>query len=101
LVGGSTGESVRDRHDEGVVGMAMTGTDGRGLTRRERDELLSSGAKFAKIATTNEEGWPTVSPVWCAWDGSSFLVVGKERTGYVRNLRRDPRCGVLACPTRG
>jgi PPOX class probable F420-dependent enzyme len=75
--------------------MAMTGADGRGLTAEERDAFLTSGAMFAKIATTNEEGWPTVSPVWYEWDGSSFLVVGKERTGYVRNLRRDPRCGVL------
>jgi PPOX class probable F420-dependent enzyme len=75
--------------------MAMTGAGGRGLTDQERDEFLTSGAIFAKIATTNEEGWPMVSPVWYEWDGSSFLIVGKERTGYVRNLRRDPRCGVL------
>jgi hypothetical protein len=75
--------------------MAMTGAGGRGLTAKERDEFLTSGAKFLKIATTNEEGWPMISPVWYEWDGSSFLVVGKERTGYIRNLRRDPRCGVL------
>jgi PPOX class probable F420-dependent enzyme len=75
--------------------MAMTGAGGRGLTERELDEFLVSGAKFAKIATTNEDGWPMVSPVWYEWDGSSFLVVGKERTSYIRNLRRDPRCGVL------
>ena len=75
--------------------MAMTGSGGRGLTPEERDEFLTSGALFAKIATTNDEGWPMVSPVWYEWDGSSFLVVGKERTSYIRNLRRDPRCGVL------
>lgn len=75
--------------------MAMTGGGGRGLTEQERNEFLTSGAIFAKIATTNEDGWPMVSPVWYEWEGSSFLVVGKERTSYVRNLRRDPRCGVL------
>lgn len=75
--------------------MAMTGAGGRGMTDAERDEFLRSGAIFLKIATTNEEGWPMVSPVWYEWDGSSFLVVGKERTSYIRNLRRDPRCGVL------
>jgi PPOX class probable F420-dependent enzyme len=78
-----------------VIEMAMTEARGRGMTPEERDEFLFSGAKFAKIATTTEDGWPTVSPVWYEWDGSSFLVVGKERTGYVRNLRRDHRCGVL------
>ena len=75
--------------------MAMTGSAGRGFSPEERDEFLRSGAIFLKIATTDEEGWPTVSPVWYEWDGSSFLVVGKERTGYVKNLRRDRRCGGL------
>ena len=75
--------------------MAMTGAGGRGFTPEERDEFLTSGALFAKVATTNDEGWPMVSPVWYEWDGESFLVVGKERTSYVRNLLRDPRCGVL------
>jgi PPOX class probable F420-dependent enzyme len=75
--------------------MAMTGAGGRGMSPEERDEFLNSGAMFLKIATMDEEGWPTVSPVWYLWDGSSFLVIGKERTGYIRNLRRDPRCGAL------
>ena len=75
--------------------MAMTGSGGRGMTPEERDAFLRSGALFAKIATTNDEEWPMVSPVWYLWDGSAFLVVGKEHTSYIRNLRRDPRCGVL------
>jgi PPOX class probable F420-dependent enzyme len=75
--------------------MAMTGAGGKGMSAQERDAFLTSGALFAKIATTNEEGWPMVSPVWYEWDGSSFLVIGKERTSYIQNLRRDPRCGVL------
>jgi Pyridoxamine 5'-phosphate oxidase len=75
--------------------MAMTGAGGRGLTQEERDDFLNSGALFAKIATTDEEGWPMVSPVWYEWDSASFLVVGKEHTSYIRNLRRDQRCGVV------
>ena len=75
--------------------MAMTGGGGRGMTAEERDAFLREGALFAKIATTDAEGWPMVSPVWYEWDGSSFLVIGKERTSYIQNLRRDPRCGVL------
>ena len=55
--------------------MAMTGAGGRGMTADERDEFLTTGALFAKIGTTNEEGWPMVSPVWYTWDGSSFLVI--------------------------
>lgn len=75
--------------------MAMTGNDGKGMTIEERDEFLTAGAIFAKVATVNQAGWPMVSPVWYEWDGSSFLVVGKERTSYIQNLRRDPRCCVL------
>lgn len=75
--------------------MAMTSDAGRGFTPEEMNSFLQSGRLFAKIATVNEEGWPQISPVWYAWDGDSFLIVSKERTGMVRNLRRDPRCGLL------
>lgn len=75
--------------------MAMTGASGRGLTREELHEFLTTGAIFAKIATVDAEGWPVLSPVWYEWDGSSFLIVSKERTSLVRNLRRDNRCGLL------
>lgn len=75
--------------------MAMTGAGGKGMTPEERDAFLQQGAMFLKIATTNDEGWPMISPVWYAWDGESFLVTGKARTSYIQNLQRDPRCGLL------
>jgi PPOX class probable F420-dependent enzyme len=75
--------------------MAMTSDAGRGFTPEELDEFLTTGRLFAKVATANQEGWPQISPVWYTWDGSSFLIVSKERTGMVQNLRRDPRCGLL------
>ncbi len=75
--------------------MAMTSNEGRGMTPEERDEFLTSGKLFAKIATVNEDGVPTISPVWYTWDGSSFLIISKARTGMVKNLQRDPRCGLL------
>ncbi len=75
--------------------MAMTSDSGRGFTKEELDEFLTTGRLFAKVATVNEEGWPQISPVWYSWDGSAFLVISKARTGMVKNLRRDPRCGLL------
>lgn len=75
--------------------MAMASNDGRGLTPQERDDFLRTGRIFAKIATTMADGWPVLSPVWYAWDGSAFLIVSKEKTSLVQNLRRDPRCGLL------
>jgi PPOX class probable F420-dependent enzyme len=77
--------------------MDMTSDSGRGMTTKERDDFLTSGTMFAKIATTMADGWPVLSPVWYDWlaDEQAFLVVSKERTSMVRNLRRDPRCGLL------
>lgn len=75
--------------------MAMTSNDGRGFTPEEMHDFLTSGALFAKVATVNQDGVPSVSPVWYTWDGDSFLIISKERTGMVKNLKRDPRCGLL------
>jgi PPOX class probable F420-dependent enzyme len=75
--------------------MAMASNEGRGFTPEEIDEFLQSGRIFAKIATTMEDGWPVLSPVWYSWDGATFLVVSKANTSLVQNLRRDPRCGLL------
>lgn len=75
--------------------MAMTANDGRGFTNEELDEFLMNGRIFAKIATTMEDGWPVISPVWYEWDGESFLIVSKANTSMVKNLRRDQRCGLL------
>ena len=41
------------------------------------------------------DGQPVLSPVWYEWDGSAFLIVSKEKTSLVRNLRWDERCGLL------
>lgn len=73
----------------------MTENAGRGMTDEERDEFLSTGAIFAKIATTMPDGQPVLSPVWYEWAGESFLIVSKEKTSLVQNLRRDQRCGLL------
>ena len=75
--------------------MPMTSGDGRAFTREELDEFLTTRKLMAKVGTVNEAGWPQLSPVWYSWDGASFLIISKERTGMVRNLRRDPRCGLL------
>jgi len=38
--------------------MAMTSNDGKGMSDSERDEFLSSGRLFAKVATTMEVNGP-------------------------------------------
>lgn len=75
--------------------MAMTENKGGPMGSEELEDFLTTTAIFAKIATTLEDGQPVLSPVWYEWDGESFLIVSKERTSMVQNLRRDPRCGLL------
>lgn len=75
----------------------MTSDNGRGFTPDELVEFLTQGAIMAKIASVMPDGHPVISPVWYEWDEetNSFLIVSKERTSLVRNLRREPRCGLL------
>lgn len=74
--------------------MPMNSDSGRGLTQVEIDRFLA-GPHIARVSTVGSDGWPQISPVWYTWDGSGFLIVSKERTGLVKNLRRDRRCGLL------
>lgn len=74
----------------------MTSDSGGPMRPKELEEFLTTGALFAKIATTTEDGWPIVSPVWYEWEpDQGFLIVSKSRTSIVKNLKRDQRCGLL------
>ena len=87
----------RPQHGRGDSEVAMTSDAGRGMTEQELDAFLLGSSIFAKIATTMPDGQPVVSPVWYDWlpNDLAFLVVSKERTSMVKNLRRDPRCGLV------
>ena len=63
------------------------------MSADERDAFLTSGALFAKIGTTNAEGWPMVSPVWYEWDGERAWVFTTPDTGKVQRIRVNPRVG--------
>jgi len=46
---------------------------------------------FANLATTNADGSPQVTPVWCDYDGKHVLVNTAKGRLKDRNMRRDPR----------
>ncbi len=75
--------------------MAMAENKGGPMGPEEFEQFLTQTAIFAKIATTFESGQPVLSPVWYEWNGEAFLIVSKERTSLVQNLKRDARCGLL------
>ena len=69
---------------------------GRGMTDDECTEFLRTSRSFVKIATLDEDGWPMVNTAWYTYeDDGCFYVVTKPKTGFCRNLRRDPRTTLL------
>lgn len=68
---------------------------GRGMTPVELHSFLTETKIVAKVATTNEDGWPYVNPVWYDYDDGAFYLITKELAGLTQNLRRDTRCSIL------
>lgn len=46
---------------------------------------------YAHLAHSGDDG-PRESPVWFAWDGRAFWIIGGA--SFPKNLRRDPRCAL-------
>lgn len=55
----------------------------------EAEVLLGSNA-LAHVVTTNSDGTPQVSVVWCDVRGDEVRFVTERDTAKVRNLRRNP-----------
>ena len=60
------------------------------LTPAELDELLRRPI-LARLATTRPGGWPSVVPVWIDWDGRHAWVIARAGSGYLDDVRHEPR----------
>lgn len=71
-------------------------TYSHGMTPEEVDAFLGSAdsAWLCRLAVLKEDGWPFVTPMWYQWKGGSFYVVGRKRSAWVQDLKRDSRCFV-------
>lgn len=64
------------------------------MTSQEMQRLLSK-ANNAIIGVNRAAGGPQLTPVWYAWDGTSFIFsTTKERAKYM-NLKRDPSISLI------
>lgn len=54
-------------------------------------EALLGSTALAHVITTNRDGTPQVSVVWCGVRNDRVLFCTEARTAKVRNLERDPR----------
>jgi hypothetical protein len=64
------------------------------MTEEDVNEFLASQDSrwLIKLSCLKEDGWPYVVPLWYQWDGSDFYVVGRKKSIWVQDIRRDPRC---------
>ncbi|QGV80124.1 PPOX class F420-dependent oxidoreductase [Streptomyces ficellus] len=53
---------------------------------------------FVTVATVQPDGSPQMSVVWATADGDDVLFVTSYGTRKEKNLRRDPRTGVMVHP---
>ena len=64
------------------------------MTSEEMQKVLSK-ANNAIVGVNRTEGGPQLTPVWYAWDGTSFFFsTTKERAKYL-NLKRDPSISLI------
>ena len=68
---------------------------GKGMTDEELVEFLTTSRAFVKIGSLSEDGWPMVNPAWYTYEDGAFYLVTKEKAGFCKNLRRDPRTSLL------
>ena len=65
----------------------------RGLTPEEIEEFLA-GPVVARVATVDPDGAPYITPAWQEWDGEAMWIVPRERTQFVKHLRKNPNIAV-------
>lgn len=64
------------------------------LSKEEMERFLK-GPNIAKVATVRKNGSPSVVPVWYYWDGKSCFVVGRKKSAWVKDIKREPRVSIL------
>jgi PPOX class probable F420-dependent enzyme len=64
------------------------------MTKTEM-EIFLNGRHLARVATVREDGAPFVVPVWFDWDGKNFYIVGRQASGWVKDIRHEPRVTLL------
>ena len=72
------------------------GSDAGGMRQSHVESFLGSrdSTWLLKLAFTKEDGWPMVVPLWYQWDGQAFYVVGRKRSKWVEDLKRNPQCAI-------
>lgn len=71
--------------------MSKRDSEVRGELSVEALRAFLEAPRIARLATTDEGGYPYIVPVWYEFDAGTFWVVAQEHVAWLRYLRRDPR----------
>ena len=64
------------------------------LTANEIDGFLGERGHLLRVATVDEDGYPSVVPIWFVRDGEDLLFTPRGPSVFLANIRRDPRVGL-------
>jgi nitroimidazol reductase NimA-like FMN-containing flavoprotein (pyridoxamine 5'-phosphate oxidase superfamily) len=64
------------------------------MSTEEMEEFLK-GPNLARVAVVRGDGSPFIVPVWYEWNGKYLYVVGRKRSSWVDDVRRNGRVCVL------
>ena len=64
------------------------------LTANEIDGFLGERGHLLRVATVDEDGYPSVVPIWFVRDGDDLLFTPRGPSVFLANIRRDPRVGL-------
>ena len=64
------------------------------LTANEIDGFLGERGHLLRVATVDEDGYPSVVPIWFVRDGHDLLFTPRGPSVFLANIRRDPRVGL-------
>src|SRR5208282_6803290 len=65
-----------------------------GMSKDEIGKFLSL-PHIAKLATTNPDGAPQISPVWFYREGNAIMISTYKEAVKVRNIRHNPKVSLL------
>ena len=64
------------------------------LTSDELSAFLDEPGHLLRLATTDEDGFPRLVPIWFIRQGDDILFTPRGPSVFLANIRRDPRVGL-------
>ena len=64
------------------------------LSVEERDAFLQERGHLARIATLQEDGSPSVVPVWFVYEDGKIIITPRKHSAFWTNIQKDARVAI-------